>query len=63
MVVERGIQYPITLRASNWGRILNATLEEIYGMFNCYESEHQTGMNSDHVLSNKTLKNTHLNEN
>ena len=63
MVVEKGIQHPITLRASNWGWILSATLEEIFGMFNWYESEHQTWMNSDHVLSNQTLKNTHLNEN
>ena len=63
MVVENGIQHPITLIASNWGQILNATLEEIRGMFNSYESEHQKGMNSNHVISNQTLKNTHLNEN
>ena len=62
MVVEKKIQQAITLRASNWGRFFNATLEEIYGMFNFYESEHQTWMNYDHVLSNQTLKNTHLNE-
>ena len=52
MKAEQRNQQPITLRASTCGWILNVTLEEIGGMFKFYEIEHQSWMNSDHLLSN-----------